>query len=235
MGIANAHAGRRGVSALILMATIALLIMVAFMAVSASIGAQDAQALPTFTDAVGGIGPCQNCHPKTQTHTQASHAAVYPTCSNCHPGGDTALPPLPSKCGVCHGGVTSILKSASHVTTKCGTTTGCHGYTAPPASVTTTLTAKVAPTSVKVKKSVKVTGTAGPAASLSGAKVAWKVERKVGAKWTKMKAGTATASPTGAFTVTYKAVKKGAHRVTLSIKATTAFTAKTLTKTFKVK
>ena len=50
------------------------------------------------------------------------------------------------------------------------------------------MTAKVAPTTVKLKKTVKVTGTAGPAASLKGAKVAFKVERKVGAKWVKMKA-----------------------------------------------
>ncbi len=118
---------------------------------------------------------------------------------------------------------------------------GCHlraptPTPTPTATVaTTTLTAKVAPTTVKVRKSVKVTGTAGPAASLKGAKVAWKVERKVGTKWTKMKAGTAIASTTGTFTVTYKAVKKGAHRVTLSIAKTSTYTAKKLVKAFKVK
>ena len=119
------------------------------------------------------------------------------------------------------------------------TATGCHCATptpTPTATVaTTTLTAKVAPTTVKVRKTVKVTGTAGPAASLKGAKVAWKVERKVGTKWIKMKAGTAIASTTGTFTVTYKAVKKGAHRVTLSIAKTSTYTAKKLVKTFKVK
>ena len=47
MGSTNAHAGRRGATALVLMATITLLVMLAFMAVSASIGAQDAQALST--------------------------------------------------------------------------------------------------------------------------------------------------------------------------------------------
>ena len=97
------------------------------------------------------------------------------------------------------------------------------------------MTAKVAPTTVKVKKTVKVTGTAGPATSLAGAKVALKVERKVGTKWVKMKTGTATASATGAFTWSYKTAKKGSHRVTSSIAATTTYTKKSVVKTFKVK
>ncbi len=78
---------------------------------------------------------------------------------------------------------------------------------------------------------------AGPAASLAGAKIAFKVERKVGTKWVKMKATptTATASATGAYTWSYKAAKKGAHRVTLTIAATSTHTKKTLVKPFKVK
>jgi hypothetical protein len=249
MGIANAHAGRRGVSALILMATIALLIMLAFIAVSASIGAQDAQALPTFTDPVSGVGPCSTCHSYTSGdafHNRTTHKAQ--ACGVCHTV-NTATPPKPSACAAsaCHGSAVTIINknTTPHLTSGCGSTAvGCHFAASPTptptptataTAVATTLTAKVVPTSVKVKKSIKVTGTAGPAAALTGAKIAWKVERKVGAKWTKMKAGTATASTTGAFKVTYKAVKKGAHRVTLSIKATTTYKAKTLVKTFKVK
>ena len=60
MGNVHAHRGRLA-PALILMATVALLIMLA-MAVSASIGAQNAQALPNFTDQVSGVGPCSTCH-----------------------------------------------------------------------------------------------------------------------------------------------------------------------------
>ncbi len=97
------------------------------------------------------------------------------------------------------------------------------------------MTAKVAPTVVAVRKSVKVTGTAGPAASLGGAKVAFKVQRKVGTKWVQMKTGSAIAKATGAFTWSYKTAKKGAHRVTVSIAKTSTHTKKSLIRTFKVK
>ncbi len=100
----------------------------------------------------------------------------------------------------------------------------------------TSLTAKVSPTIVKLGKKVKVSGTAGPVPALAAAKIAFKVERKVGTKWVKMKApATATVATLGAYTWSYKAVKKGSHRVTLTIKATTTYTAKKLVKTFKVK
>ena len=60
MGNERTHAAKQGFSAVTLMATVALLIMLAFMAVSASIGTQDAQALPTFTDPCStASGPCE--------------------------------------------------------------------------------------------------------------------------------------------------------------------------------
>ena len=237
----NAHAYRRRLTPALILLVVLTLVAVAF----AGIAAQKAQALPTFTQAVNGIGPCSTCHgsngpgtPGDTFHNKATHSVT--SCTKCHVSG-TATPPLPSACVSCHGPVTANLSKTTHSATKCGTTPGCHGYTSPSPSpspsataVSTTLTAKVAPTSVKVGKSVKVTGTAGPATSLAGAKVAWKVERKVGTKYIKMKAGTATVKTTGAFTVTYKAAKKGAHRVTLSIAATSTHTAKKLVKTFKV-
>ena len=93
--------------------------------------------------------------------------------------------------------------------TVAGTTPGCHGVA--PVVVTTTLTAKVTPATVVHGKSVKVTGVAGPAASLAGAKAALKVERKVGTKWVKMKTGSATVKASGAYTWTYRTTaKKGA-------------------------
>jgi hypothetical protein len=97
------------------------------------------------------------------------------------------------------------------------------------------MTLKAAPTIVRVNRSVKVTGTAGPLAPLAGAKVALKIERKVGTKWVKMKTTTKTVSAAGAFSWTYKAVKKGSHRVTASIAKTSTFTAKKLVKTFRVR
>ena len=142
----------------------------------------------------------------------------------------------PKACAACHGGVTAILGKTTHKNAlSCGTTDGCHGYTAPPVQVTTAMTAKVAPTTVTVGKKVKVSGTAGPVPALASAKIALKVERKVGTKWVKMKAASATTSATGAYAWSYKTVKKGAHRVTVSIAATTTFTAKKMVKAFKVK
>ena len=75
-------------------------------------------------------------------------------------------------------------------------------------------------------------------AALTGAKVSLKVERKVGTKWVKMKTGTATVkATTGAYSWSYKTVKKGTHRVTASIAArASVYTAKKLApKSFKVK
>ena len=46
---------------------------------------------------------------------------------------------------------------------------------------------------------------------------------------------TATVATLGPYSWTYKAVRKGSHRVTLTIKATTTYTAKKLIKTFKVR
>ena len=221
----NVHINRgRLAPALILVALVVL-------AVVAGLGmiAGPASAQPTFT-------ACATCHGMTATHTaiHGYNAADPTTCVKCHTDGNTMTPPTPAACGKCHGGVTSIIKTTQHVANGCGTTVGCHGYTAP-VIATTTLSAKVAPTTVVHGKTVKVTGTAGPAASLKGAKVALKVERKVGTKWIKMKTGTATATATGTFTWSYKTAKAGAHHVVVSIAKTATHTAKSVTKTFKVK
>ncbi len=236
MGITNAQAAKRGMLAVALMATVALLIMLAAMAVSASIGTQDAQALPSFNTAGAGLGPCDSCHSKDAIHAGATHSQQ--SCGKCHTV-DTGTPPLPSACASCHGKA-AILASAKHTSIGCGTAGGCHAAPTPTPSpsatvVTTTMALKVAPTTVTHGKKVKVTGTAGPAASLASAKVALKVERKVGTKWVKMKTGSATASATGAFTWSYKTAKKGAHRVTASIAKSTTHTAKKVVKAFKVK
>ena len=235
MGNVHTHRGRLA-PAVILMATVALLIVVAFMAASASIGAPAAQALPTFTTTtVIGVGPCTNCHTYTSGdafHNMSTHSAQL--CSKCHTV-NTATPPLPSACASCHGGsaATIIAGQALHVSTGCGTTPGCHGV--PPVIATTTMTEKIAPTAIKLKKSVTVSGTAGPKAALAGAKVALKAELKVGTKWTKAKTGTATVSAGGTYSWKYTPKKKGSYRVTASIAATSTYTAKSVVKTFKVK
>jgi hypothetical protein len=208
-----------------------LLILLAAIALSASL-ATNANALPTFNTAVGGIGPCVTCHTQASVHAVPGHSTVIPTCTNCHPTG-TAMP-LPSKCATCHGGTTAILASAQHTITKCGSTPGCHGVT-PPGPVATTVSLKVAPKSIKLKKSVKATGAVTPIADLAGKKVALKAEMKKGAKWVKAKTGSVVVSATGTYSWTYKPAKKGSYRVTASVAKTAAYNAsKSKVMTFKV-
>jgi hypothetical protein len=236
MGSVDAHHRR-------LTAAFILLIIVASLAVLASLGASRAQAQSTFEPT------CVACHTEATVHpagypsagpsANPNHAGIG--CGTCHTNG-TASPPPTSACGGCHGGVATILTKPTHTTQGCGTTVGCHGYTSPTPTPTpsataakTTMTLKVSPTTVRVRKTVKFAGTAGPVAALAGAKVAFKVERKVGTKWVKMKAATKVVSATGKFAWSYKTAKKGTHRVTASIAKKTTYTAKKLVKSFKVK
>jgi hypothetical protein len=145
----NAHAHRRRLTPGIVIALVVALATVAALAVLAG----PAAALPTFTQAQFGFGPCATCHTKTSVHTQPNHSGVYPTCANCHAGGDTSQPPLPSACGVCHSGPAAILATANHSTQGCGTTNGCHDYSAAP-----TITS-FSPTSGAAGTVVTVTGT----------------------------------------------------------------------------
>jgi hypothetical protein len=209
------------------MAVLVLALLVALAVFSALLVAQNANAQATFTT-------CEACHSMATTHSSgnANHTGI--ACATCHNNGGTANPPLPTACGGCHGGVSAILATSQHTTNGCGTTVGCHGFTGV-TQVTTVLTAKAAPTTVKVGKQVTISGTATPAAQLAGAKIAILVNRKVGTKWVKAKAATATASATGAYSWKYKVAKKGSYQVKVSVNATTAFTAKSVTKTFKAK
>jgi len=212
-----------------------LLILLAAIALSASLVTTNANALPTFTNAVGGIGPCASCHTKTGTHGLSFHATVYPTCSNCHVNGDTAVPPTPAKCGVCHGGTSAILVSTMHAAKGCSTTVGCHGVTAP-APFATKVTLKVAPTLIRLSKKVKATGAVTPVGKLVGKKVSLTAQRKVGTKWVKVKAATATVNATNAYAWTYKPAKKGTYRMRTTIKATATYKgSRSLWKSFKVK
>jgi hypothetical protein len=199
-------------------------------AVTLGVLARPAAAQATFTQ-------CSSCHNYSYNdayHTAPGHAAAA-SCSTCHVNGSGASGLVPSACVTCHTPTSSVLAKTTHASTGCGTTEGCHGYSTQPVRVTTLLSAKVAPTAVKVGKKAVVSGTAGPLPALASAKIALKVERKVGTKWVKMKTASATAGVTGAYKWSYKATKKGSHRVTVSIAQTTAFTAKKLVKTFKVK
>ena len=228
MGIVHVHRGR--LAPTILLTALVVLAVAAVMALAAG----PAQAQKSFASCASSTA----CHDQTGSadafHTKPGHAAAA-GCATCHVGGFGAANKgvTPKACVTCHTPASAVLAKPTHADNACGTTPGCHGV--PPAVATTTLALKVAPTIVRVGKSVKVTGTAGPAASLAGAKVALKVERKVGTKWVKMKTASRTASATGAFTWTYKTAKKGAHRVSATIAKTSTHTAKKVVKAFKVK
>jgi len=209
--------------------------------------ARPAAALDNWSSTT--CGTCHNYSSGDAFHSKATHSGLG--CATCHSTGYST--PDTSACATatgCHGGETAILAAnASHTAApqSCGTTNNCHGYTSPSPSpspsatvATTKLTVKVSPTTVKVRKSVKFSGIAGdasgPIAALTGAKVSLKVERKVGAKWVKMKTSTKVVSSTGKFSWSYKTVKKGTHRISASIaKKANVYTAKKLMKTFKVK
>jgi hypothetical protein len=286
----TAHRSRRSRSLVVLL--LALAIVAVF-----GIAAQQAVALPTFTTAVGGIGPCATCHSKDATHANANHTSI--ACPSCHlTNPDT--PPTPVACAVCHSGVSAILASTTHVATKCGTTAGCHvvasaatitsfaptsapvgtivtltgtGFTGAtavafngtttsifvvvsatqitaevpsgattgkitvtPASgpvvtsatnftvtvpaVTTKVTLKVAPTSIRFRRTVKATGAVTPVLALVGSKVALKAQIKKGTRWVTTKSVTATVKASGAYSWTYKPAKRGTYRMQASIKAT---------------
>jgi hypothetical protein len=226
----NAHVLRGRLTPALVIAAVLALALLAVLAIAGTAAAQ-----PAFEPTCGA------CHTEAAVHPSGypsagpsanpNHAGL--ACSKCHTNG-TATPPPTSACGSCHGGVTAILAKTTHSTQSCGTTVGCHGYTGV-TQVATVLTAKAAPTTVKVGKTVTISGTATPADQLTGAKIAILVNRKVGTKWVKAKAATATASATGSYSWKYKVAKKGSYQVKVSVKATATFTAKSVTKTFKAK
>ena len=202
----TAHTSRRSRSLVVLL--LALAVVAVF-----GIAAQQALALPTFDTAAKGIGPCDSCHGVAATHANVNHATV--PCATCHTSG-TATPPPPAACASCHG-ESAIWRSRPHVSQNCGTTPGCHGV--PPVEpITTAVSLKVAPTSIKFKKTVKATGTVTPAAELAGIKVALKSEIKVGSAWKKAATKAVTVSATGTYSWTYKPAKKGTYRMSATIR-----------------
>ena len=201
------HTSRRSRSVVVIL--LALAIVAVF-----GMAAQQALALPTFTDAVGGIGPCATCHAKATTHANANHAAL--ACTSCHATADGATPPLPTACAKCHGGASAILFTTAHASKGCGTTPGCHGV---PAGVTPTIAIDtVAPKSVKLKASVTLSGGVTPI-DTAAKDVGWAVQFKKGSKWVPVKAGTATLGFLGGamrFSFTYKPTKVGSYRASAS-------------------
>ena len=180
-----------------------LLMLLVAIALSASLVTTNANALPTFTLADKGIGPCQTCHTKAAIHAVTFHASFFSTCSNCHPGDPSTVPPTPAKCAACHGAA-AILAKPTHVTTGCTTTAGCHGVPGP-ATIT-----GFAPTSGPVGTVVTITGT-----GLTGATAV--AFNGTAATFTPVSATKITATvPVGATTGTIAVTPLGGSAVTSS-------------------
>jgi hypothetical protein len=193
---------------------VVLLLALALVAVF-GILAQQALALPTFNTAEKGIGPCDKCHSMTAVHGISNHSSQ--ACDVCHKV-NTATPPLPSACASCHGAST-ILAAAPHTAQKCGTTDGCHGYVAP--AQPTIAIDTVTPKSVKIKKTIALSGGVTPITTPDTTPIGWVVQLKKGSKWVQVKAGAAKLSFLGGamrFSFTYKPTKVGSYRSSASFK-----------------
>jgi hypothetical protein len=192
-----------------------LMMLVLVLAAVALFGilAQQALALPTFTTAEKGIGPCQKCHTMATVHAGATHSTT--PCATCHTT-NTATAPLPSACASCHTEAT-IMANTAHTVQGCGTTDGCHGYVAP---VTATIAIDTVKPSKAVKAKTKMTLSGGVTPVDTAAKnVAWAVQFKKGSKWIQSKAGTATLGFLGGamrFSFAYQPKLKGSYRAQAS-------------------
>jgi len=199
----------------------ALLILLVAIALSASLVTANANATPGFT-------VCGVCHTQAATHAVAAHVPLITNnqCATCHTAGAGAPPP--SACASCHGAAAIV---ATHPTGAC-TIAGCH---AAPEPVITSVSLRVAPASIKLKKTVKATGSVTPVADLAGMRVLLKAEIRVGKAWRAARAGSATVSDAGRYVWTYKPAKKGSYRMTASIRATGDYKgSKSPTRRFKV-
>jgi len=229
------HTSRRSRSAVVLL--LALAIVAVF-----GIAAQQALAHPDSYEHGGAT--CTNCHPPTPPTNDkctACHTGGYAvpianqTCWTCHTPGQNVQPiktGAPATCTqACHlaNGATNthVAHTDSRGTQDCTT---CHPLTtsatdpsgsphheAGTAPVATSVNLTVAPASIKLKASVKGSGTVTPMGL--GSVVSMTAQMKSGKIWVKAKVATATLA-SGAYSWTFKPAKKGTYRMQAAIKAT---------------
>ena len=162
-------------------------------------------------------------------HTGYNVPRAGKTCWTCHdPGQDMSAVPTgaPTSCTTtCHlaGSQAAVPGSGHNPHPERGLCTTCHNTTTsfntPNGSPhhtlqvpdPTTVTLKVAPTTIKLKKTVKATGVVTPA-DLGGV-VNLTAKFKSGSKWKNVKTAKATVSATGTYSWTYKPGKKGSYRI----------------------
>jgi hypothetical protein len=191
---------------------------------------------------------CQaaGCHTTFAPLTIAGNTKANGTCWGCHtPGQNVQSVKTASGCGASATGCHTTGTAAPHVGTTPTTCLNCHGTTVNAADPGTSphhvagvtakpvLTVKLSASSVKVKKTIKSSGLAFPAAL---GKVTIQVQKKSGSKWAKVTSKTATPNASSAWSYSYKATKKGSFRMVATTPAVTGVSAGSVTsKTFKVK
>ena len=249
----TAHRSRRSRSLVVLL--LALAIVAVF-----GIAAQQALASPSFVHGGAACASCHNGSPAAGNVTNArcitchtGYAALNATktCWTCHTPGQamaSVKTGAPASCiAVCH--LANATDNTHNPHPVRGVCTTCHPLTvsatnangswhhkaqAPPVKITTTIKLTVAPKSIKLKKTVKATGTVTPVDL--GGKASLTAQRKSGSKWVKAKTANAIVKATGKYSWTYKPTKKGSYRIQASIKATaTKKASHSPWKTFKVK
>jgi len=228
-----------------------LVVVFLALAIVAVFGIAAQQALALGSYAHDGIGPadCSACHdgaPSKATatnakcitcHTGYAAMSASKTCWTCHTPGQDMAPVksgAPADCTLaCHlaNGTTSTHVAHTDRPTTC---TVCHPLTTSATVANgsphhtakvlpaTTITLKVVPTSIKLKKTVTAAGLVTPV-SLVGEPVALTAQMKKGTKWVKAKAVAVEVTAVGAtaaYSWTYKPLKKGSYRIQAVIKAT---------------
>jgi hypothetical protein len=250
--------GKTGLTFLKGHALVALLLIVVAVALVAAV-AQPAAAFLSYEH--GGIIDCATCHtvntstPPTNAQCTGCHtsftakfAAPKDTCWSCHTPGQSTVSTFKTPAGCASGakGATCHNSTAApHVGSTSAGCTSCHGTTVNSTNSGTSvhhvavvtakpvLTIKVAPTSIKLKKTVKASGLYFQGAT--SVKILVQMKNAKG-KWVKVTTKTAKVSTSHAWTLTYKPGKKGSYRLQTSSAAAGSVTAgKTAFKTFKVK
>jgi len=241
-----------------------LVVLVLALAIVAVFGiaAQQALAVPDGSFNHGGA-TCANCHPPTpptNNKCTACHTGGFAvpianqTCWTCHTPGQNMAPVktgAPASCvAVCHLANGTTSQHVAHTDGRSTDCTTCHKLTVSATNPNgsphhtaktlpaTTVTLKVAPTSIMLKKTVTAAGVVTPV-SLVGKPVALAAQMRSGTKWIKAKTVAVQVSAVGttaAYSWTYKPLKKGTYRMQAAIKATTDYAA-SISKwvTFKVK
>jgi hypothetical protein len=230
---------------------LALLVVIGLVLVAAAVAAQPALAFGTFEHGTAttctqchtvstAIPPTAAACAAAGCHAGFNLPAGQSNCFTCHdPGQDMSAigPGAPATCTVaCHSTFSATVPGTPHNPhPERGTCTqsGCHTFSsafnnanASPHHTLqvpdpTTVSIKVSPTSIKLKKTVKATGSVTPADM--GGTVSLTVQMKKGTKFSTVKTATANVSATGTYSFTYKPAKKGSYQIRATVKATDDF------------